>query len=58
MMERLADLLIDTEAALCEARDANAREHSSESRQALRLAEERLAAAKAEADVALWAGSK
>lgn len=58
MMEKLADLLIDTETALWEARAINERERSAESRQALRLAQERLTAVKAEADRALWAGTR
>jgi hypothetical protein len=58
MMEKLADLLIDTETALWEARAINERERSAASRQALRTAQERLAAVQAEADRALWAGAK
>ncbi len=58
MLERLADLLIDTEAAYFAARAQNEREHSAASRQALRQAQEQLAAAKAEADAALWSGTR
>jgi len=54
MMEKLADLLIDTETALWEARAQNERERSAASRQALRMAQERLAEAQAAADRALW----
>ncbi|MBN2359493.1 MAG: hypothetical protein JXR83_08555 [Deltaproteobacteria bacterium] len=55
MMEKLADLLIDTEAAYFEARLRHDSERTPETRLALRLAQERLAAVKAEADFALWA---
>jgi hypothetical protein len=58
MMEKLADLLIDTEAAYFEARARNDRERTPETRQALRAAQQRLDAAKAEADVAVWASAR